>query len=214
MKMTSITLKKLIFITIALIFAPFVQAGNHLLCIRDNWYFTGQGDLVWYNPTVFKLPDGSKRKYSYDPGFGVGLSLGKACRFWRAEVEFFFRKSNVMEVAWSPATGYVRDFSVMVNGFWDFEIPITDWMWYIGAGVGVSAHQRVSCSDSIGLEKESDTLFAWQAMTGFSYEIIKDVYISLGYRLFSTPKVSSSFGKSEDWVYIHGMEFSIRVDLL
>lgn len=222
LRASKLVILKLIFGAILFCSGPVLHA-EALLHLRDAWYFTSTGDLAWHNGLEFKPAAGGNTDLSYDPGLGVGLSVGKAKCCWRVELEAFFRESDLdnekgVTSLGTPfdldATGYIRDFTLMANGYWDFEIPNYCWMAYVGGGLGLSIHERKACTSVSDVEKNSnDTLFAWQVMAGVSYEIIKNVYTSVGYRLVSTTKPSSRNEKADDLVFINNLEFSIRVEL-
>lgn len=206
----------------AVLLCPLLSEGKTLLHLRNNWYLAAAGDIAWHNDLKFEADNGGFTEFKYDIGQGTSVSIGKACGPWRTEFEAAYRKSSLDELTVSPfpgflvsgpATGDVRDFTLMFNGFWDVYIPNSFWIFYLGGGFGVSFHHR-EATDSTGLYAEkNNNLWAWQGMSGFSYEIIEHTYLSLGYRLFMTAKPRSPSEKANHIVWINNIEFGVRIEL-
>lgn len=196
---------------------PMLSAnGSTLLHLRDAYYLSASGDIGWHNNIRFEA-EGGFSAVAYDIGQGTSIAVGRACGHWRAEIEGAYRKSNAMRIETNilteDSTGFVRDFSLMLNGYWDVYIPCSWWIFYIGGGVGVSFQEREDCSPNSNLDRASNTLFAWQGMSGFAYEIIDHVYLNLGYRLFMTAKPRSSTEHADDIVWINNIELGVRIEL-
>lgn len=208
-------LKKLMLGTVLL--CPLLSTAETLLHLRSDYYIAAAGDIAWHNDIRFNFEEGQFREFVYDVGQGTSFSIGKICRNWRLEIEGAYRKSNLERinsaVFGEEATGFVRDFALMLNGYWDVYVPCSWWIFYIGGGLGVSFQERQACSSNSDLAKASNTLFAWQGMSGFAYEIIEHVYLNLGYRLFMTAKPRSSFEHANDIVLINNIELGVRIEL-
>lgn len=214
-------LRKLV--VLGLILWPMVLEGQvTILPLRCGYYLAGAGDIAWHNDIKFRGLEGGMDQFEYDWGQGISLALGKAQSCWRFEFEGAYRKNNLKRISFtSPsgaifsddATGFVRDFTLMFNGYWDVYIPCSWWIFYIGGGLGVTFHERQSCSTFSDLEKASNTLFAWQGMAGFSYEIIEHVFINAGYRLFMSAKPRSSFNHAQSIVLNNNIELGVRIEL-
>ncbi len=226
-KRSSSLLKKLVIS--AVLFCPVLSFGQTILELRDSYYIAANADVAWHNDIKFEFDDNAFSKFSYDVGQGISFSIGKICRNWRLEIEGAYRKSNlnrfISDIDGSlDATGFVRDFSLMLNGYWDTYIPCSWWIFYIGGGFGVTFAERRSCAgavvDCTGIEAQCDgpstasnTLFAWQGMSGFAYEIVERVFLNLGYRLFMSAKPRSSTEHANDIVLIHNIEMGVRIEL-
>lgn len=122
-----------------------------------------------------------------------------------------------------PATGSVQDFALMANLYYDFNL-CSCLKFYLGGGIGIDFNRlRFSTvfipgsgevSDASVLRglipffpalnnlisAENNTLFAWNAMAGFSYPITQCFYLDLGYRIWGTTGIpfnpSAGFKKS------------------
>jgi opacity protein-like surface antigen len=210
-------LKKLI--ALGLMLCPLVSSGQTLLHLRNGYYIAAAGDIAWHNPIRFADEDPlvSFVEQDYDVGLGISTAFGMTCSCWRLEFEGAYRKSNVdkIETAISSedATGFVRDFTLMVNGYWDVYVPCSWWIFYLGGGLGVSFQERQTCSTLSAFEKTSNTLFAWQGMAGFSYEIIEHVFLNAGYRLVMTAKPRDSTQHADNIVLINNIELGVRIEL-
>lgn len=201
--------------------AEWYWPGQTLLHLRNGFYIAAAGDIAWHNNIRFNPAEGGFSDKSYDIGQGTSFSLGWVCGHRRLEIEGAYRKSNIDRISLQvgpfdvagDATGFVRDFTLMLNGYWDVHVPNSWWIFYIGGGVGVTFHEREDCSNFTPLATASNTLFAWQGMSGFAYEIIDHVYLNLGYRLVMTAKPRSSFEHAADIVLINNIELGVRVEL-
>lgn len=200
----------------AVLLCPILLPAETLLHLRDNYYIAANADIGWHNNIKFQ-PEGGFAEFAYDAGQGISFSVGRACQHWRMEIEGAYRKSNAKRLSdqffTEDATGFVRDFALMLNGYWDVYVPCSWWIFYIGGGVGVSFHERQICANLTDLTRASNTLFAWQGMAGFAYEIIDHVFLNLGYRLFMTAKPRSSTEKADDVVWINNIELGVRIEL-
>lgn len=224
-KLPSPLLKRLLISVV--LFCPILSSGQTILEIRDGYYIAAAGDVAWHNNLKFSLDQNRFNEISYDIGQGTSFSIGKICRNWRLELEGAYRKSNVdrfstrffleegstFEFFSEAATGFIRDFSLMLNGYWDVYVPCSWWIFYIGGGVGVSFQERQFCASTTDLAIDSNTLLAWQGMTGFAYEIIEHVFLNLGYRIFMTAKPRSTTQKADDIVLINNIEMGVRIEL-
>lgn len=215
-KLHTLSLKKIIFGAFILCSIMPVQAT--LLHLRTGYYLAAAGDIGWHNNIVFQPAPGVFNKFFYDIGQGASVSAGVLCGHWRLEAEAAYRKNNLKrdstQFLSEKATGYTRHFALMVNGYWDVLLPNSWWVIYVGGGAGVSFHRRESAATNTSLGITSNTLFAWQGMTGVSYEIIEHVFLSLGYRLFMTAKPRSSpiVIRANTIVLNNNIELGVRIE--
>lgn len=213
------SLKKLVFG--ALFIGSALSANATLLHLRSGYYIAAAGDIAWHNNIEFRAEEGFT-KLHYDIGQGTSVSLGVLLRHWRLEVEGAYRKTNLDKITTQflteDATGFIKDFTLMINGYWDMRIPNCWWIVYVGSGLGVTFQDRKACGDVCvpgtdgNLGKASNTLFAWQGMAGVSYEIIEHAYISLGYRIWMSAKPRSSIVTAQDIAIIHNIELGARIE--
>ncbi len=196
--------------------------ADTLLHLRCGWYIAGAGDIGWHNEVKFKPGGGGLTKFHYDVGYGTSVSVGVLLRHWRLEVQGLYQKNDLKKlnvrtplglIARGRRSGNIRQSAIMFNGYWDVLIPNSWWVVYVGAGVGPGFHHR-EATDSTGLfAQRNETQLAWQAMAGFSYEIVDHTFLTLGWRIFSTPKVHSSSERSEQIIIIQNIEIGVRIEL-
>lgn len=201
----------------AVLICPILSAkAATLLHLRQDYYLAAAGDIAWHNDIKFKFGEDFENR-TYDVGQGISVAVGKICGHWRVELEGAYRKSNLKSISseflTEDATGYVRDFALMLNGYWDVYVPNIWWIFYIGGGVGVSFAQRKSCGEITPISLESNTLFAWQGMAGFAYEIVEHCFLNLGYRLFMTARPRTSINHASHIVLINNIELGVRIEL-
>ncbi|MCH2548358.1 MAG: outer membrane beta-barrel protein [Alphaproteobacteria bacterium] len=167
----------------------------------------------------------------YDPGFALGASVGvnmpraffqplgglsfeaEISRYWQKidnnRIDFFFPLMIASEGE--------RDFDVtayMLNAYW--KIP-TNTMFtpYIGGGIGTADVQLQSDPVAPMVGDDEDTVAAWQAMVGLSFEEDPRSLTQwhLGYRYFTTddPEFDDGFGgKTIIENDIHSVEAGVR----
>ena len=141
------------------------------------------GTLGWevgLDEIVALMPTGTEHKF----------------RRWalRSEIEGAAgRDYELITMGAEPYVSVVSSWSVMVNQWFDVPIhppiarlfgrvpllePLT---FYVGAGVGLGALD-VTSSDNVSFGREKSYDFAWQAGTGFNYELTPRVSLGFGYR--------------------------------
>lgn len=138
----------------------------------------------------------------YDPGFGVGGTLGYKWSFpLRTEGEFTYRRNKVDEIEISgsdiEASGNVTSMSIMANAFYDFENS-SRWTPYVGGGLGAA---KVSWNDVEAGVREIDDdrwLFAAQIGAGVSFAITEAFLLSLDYRVLATEEVEIDDDSGDD----------------
>ena len=117
-------------------------------------------------------------------------------RRWALRSEFegaVGRDYELVTMGADPYLSKVSSWSVMYNQWFDVPIhsPIT-WLFgrvpllepmtlYLGAGVGLGS-TKIGVSDNVSVGTEQTYDLAWQAGTGFNYELTPRVSVSVGYR--------------------------------
>ncbi|MBP0443953.1 OmpA family protein [Roseomonas sp. SSH11] len=141
-----------------------------------------------------------------DTGWGGAVALG-----WgfgngvRAEVEGNYRQNEVDKIGGfgGPTTsrafrnngGDIRQYGVMANAYYDFNIPNFPVVPYIGAGAGyiwteydgVRGTRQAAGSNSVVIDG-TDGSFAWQGIAGAAYPIrsVPGLALTLEYRYMGT----------------------------
>lgn len=216
-----------------------VFAGFALLSVsaasahqENNWYVQANGSMGFHNKSKFSNSRGnttetwtSKQKH----GYGGSVAVGRIIDCWRIELEASQRctsskqKQNDPKET-NPATtvNYKGNTSFMANVYYDIPLDC-DFTFYVGAGAGLSlVNGTVHNEFTNGLlnikhtrKNNLDQVFAWQLMTGVSYELCENWDIILGYRFFATTKPTfydahGSKIKAKKTPYSNNIELGLR----
>ncbi len=164
-------------------------------------------------------------------GYVLGGAIGtELLEHFRAELNLSFRSSKVEDIAVqsepSNAKGDVSLFSVMANGYFDFDpkeflgvdFPVIP---YIGAGIGWGL-VRLDAQNQAGALQlaldDTDSVWVYNAMVGGTVPISEVASASLGYRYVGTGEItfaSRSAGAAQRMEYefdaheiVAGLRFS------
>jgi len=166
------------------------------------------------------ISNGVKFDVDFDAGFTAGVAAGyRFAKNFRLEAEFSYRQHSVGNVdsLGTPSTNVSGDISAwggMVNGYLDFgEGKLSP---FVGAGIGFANVNidNAKATDTSGnlLIDDSDTVFAFQAMAGLSYELTEEWSITGEYRFFGTDSISAA-GTPDDIEYqTHNFQIGGRYD--
>lgn len=173
-------------------------------------YISGKLQYVFNGEADFK----NASKVDLDRDLGFGLAAGATINNnYRAELEVFLQDSDLDDnYKGSKVTGSSEGLFFMANGFYDFKNS-SQFTPYLGAGLGFA---KLDIEEKIAGKKlvdDSDTVFAYQALVGVSYDINKNNSVSLGYRYVETAdadlkKVGG--GKTEAGINSHAIEVGYR----
>ena len=127
----------------------------------------------------------------YDVGAALSGAVGfSAMPNVRVEGELAYRFNDIDEFCSGgfcvPAGDSMDAFSIMANGFYDFDFS-AGWRPYLGGGIGLA----VVTVETGGLE-DDDTVFAVQFGGGVGIDIDERMVVTVDYRLFVTE--DPSFG--------------------
>ena len=137
-----------------------------------------------------------------DTGAGFGAAVGfSVLGYARVEGEIAYRTNDLDSFDEpgdsTPLDGDMSAISVMVNGFYDFDLglPVVP---YVGAGLGlaiISVDASVSVPGfSLQFVDDNDTVFAYQGILGVAYEFGDGFAATVDYRYFATmdPEVTET----------------------
>jgi opacity protein-like surface antigen len=129
---------------------------------------------------------------SYDTGYALNAAAGYSFGMSRLEGAIGYQSNDVSSVAGISASNLdarLSVFSVMANGYLDFEVadlPITP---YVMAGVGIADVDAKF--DYLGTSySDSDTVFACQVGAGVGIDVGSDLTMDIGYRYLSPSKAN------------------------
>lgn len=181
-----------------------------------------QGDDLGTNP----LP-----KTSWNPGFGGGVAVGmkmpRALIQPLAGLSFEGEVSHYMQQIDNDRTTIVfplmassegeRDYDItsyMVNAYYHFPTS-TIFTPYIGGGIGTADIELASANEAPAASGGEDTVAAWQAMIGFTFEEDPQALTewNVGYRYFTTDDAEFDDGYGGTTVLeteIHSIEAGVK----
>lgn len=160
-----------------------------------EWYIGGNGgvsfsqdeDISGRNSTGDAFRDKSKN----DTGYALQVNAGYDFKGPRVEAELGYQAGGLKSLTDTDGKieGQTTALSLMVNGVYQF-LPRSKWHPFVGAGVGVTRLGADWKADNDRLVKDTDWVFAYQGMTGVSYDLTRNWGINAQYRYFSTQDAS------------------------
>jgi len=165
-----------------------------------NWL---QDSDISLNLAGSALPRGGTASFNPAPAIvgSFGYAYGNGLR---GEIEVSYRVNDVDSVTGFgnangavTSQGKVRNYGVMLNGFYDFDLGAASWIQpYIGAGVGVMRHnyesvlqtRTVAPADVVAVIG-SEWLFGYQAIVGAAFPVPSigpGLSLTAEYRLMGT----------------------------
>lgn len=187
-----------------------------------RWYVGLSGGVSFLQDT--DLSGASVGEASADTGAAFTGALGYTPYFgsaffdnFRIEAELGYRFNDLDNASIGgvnvPLNGDITAFSYMANLFYDFN-NASQWTPYVGGGAG-GARVKVDGNSGLGNTSDSDTVFAYQLMTGVTYapKSMPFTEWGLGYRYFnaSEPEFSTAGGPLKlDDLASHNVEVGAR----
>lgn len=165
-----------------------------------------------------------------DDGFGVMLAFGRRFGALRGEIEGSYREAKVGDVTGFglavPGAGRLSAISAMANLFIDPAFRLGPLQPYLGGGVGVARFRARDVSaiglpilppvTSIGSISGSATGFAYQAMAGVGIATGDKGAITVGYRYYATPSLTTDVPLLGDvkinGLRVHSVEAGFRMN--
>jgi len=153
----------------------------------------------------------------FDPGPVAMIAMGYGFdNNFRTELELAGRWNDAETVGSTSGTGDTTTTSGMINVLFDLDIE-GDFVPYVGAGLGIANVE----DNGIGLVSGStisddDTVFAYQAIAGISYDLSNSISLTADYRYFATDDVSltTASGVSVEQEYSnHSVLVGLRLSL-
>lgn len=197
---------------------------------RTGFYVAGSGSVDWnlsnnvsldVNTSVPTIATGSVTPAT---GFNANLALGYYMDQWRIEAEGNYRSRKDTSFSFGGVTvtdfGYVSEFSVMANAYYDIPLCVEWWGFYLGLGVGC-AFSEIEITGAFNASDHQGR-FAGQAIAGMFYKVHPCVALTLAYRFFATTSpedISFTNGptlvtiSAESSPIIQSVELGIRISL-
>ncbi len=165
----------------------------------DGWYSSAFGGYAWVPGNIDATHLSLTRQHaSYQSGFDAGGSLGFKSNPMRYEGELTYVRANlnrfdVNGIRQTNPTGYTNAALGLANVYYDFPGLITPLQPFLGAGIGYAwVQSKLDSTGPFGLTSFSNanSVFAYQATGGLTYNFAENYALSLGYRYVATTNVS------------------------
>lgn len=194
----------------AMAISPALQAteGSYAAA-RGSVVMTDDADWIFDND-FGPVPAGGNVISKFDDGYGAGVALGmKLPHQFRVEGELFWQENDIDSGRLGPVqlsalgglNGDVGVWGAMLNGYYDFlEGPLVP---FVGLGVGYAQVDAKVNLGNISVIDDDDTVLAYQAMVGVSYDFMPNLAGVLAYRYMSLddPQFKDQAGGKVDMEY-------------
>ena len=131
----------------------------------------------------------------FDLGIKIAGALGYDFGALRAEVEIGYLTNEVNDAlavgfGSGPVEGDVSVLSFMVNGYYDIHTPNFSLVPYLGVGIGGARIDAIIIAPLLGpitqVVDDNATVFAYQFMAGFGFNVSPSITLTADYRYFAT----------------------------
>ena len=131
----------------------------------------------------------------FDPGIKIAGALGYDFGTLRAEVEIGYLTNEANDGMGfggsGPVEGDVSVLSFMVNGYYDIHTPNFSLVPYLGVGIGGASIDAIIIVPLLApstqvVVDDSATVFAYQFMAGFGWNVSPTITLTADYRYFAT----------------------------
>lgn len=188
-------MKRILFITATLLTTTIATAATPI----DGWYSSAFGGYTYLPGNVNATNLGLTRSNtSYQSGFNAGGSLGFKSNPMRYEGEFTYLKANIKNFSVNgirqvQPSGYANAALGLANVYYDFPGIAMTVQPFLGAGIGYAwVQSKLNSTGPFGTTSfsNSNSVFAYQATGGLTYNFAENYALSLGYRYVATTHVS------------------------
>jgi opacity protein-like surface antigen len=156
--------------------------------------------MLIYLATLIKTNAGVTRSNSsYQSGFDAGGNLGFKSNPLRYEGELSYIKANINKfninhIEQTDPSGYSNAVMGLANVYYDFlGFATASIQPYLGAGIGYAFVQdKLSSTEPYGVNHftGANSVFAYQATGGLTYNFAENYALNLGYRYLATTHVA------------------------
>ena len=170
----------------------------------DGWYSSVFGGFTYMPDNIsISTPGLFLDRAAYDSGYNAGGRVGFKSNPLRYEAEFTYINArlhdlNVNNISQLYVTGKTSASLAMANVYYDFPDMVPAIQPFLGVGLGYGWLQSTLESSgpnaSIWFNSGTDSVFAWQATGGFTYNFAECFAIDIAYRYVGTGN-SDNLGK-------------------
>ncbi len=188
-------MKRLVLISAALLTTTLATAATPI----NGWYSSAFGGYTYLPGNINATNLGLTRSNAtYHSGFDAGASLGFKSNPMRYEGELTYMKANVNHfdvngIRQTPSSGYTNAALGLANVYYDFPGFTLSIQPFLGAGIGYAWIQnKLDSTGPFAVTNFSNTnsVFAYQATGGLTYNFAENYALSLGYRYVGTTNIS------------------------
>ncbi len=189
-------MKRITFATVALLTTVAASGATPI----NGWYTSAFGGYTYVpgniaNTTNFGLPTTNA---AFQSGFDAGGSLGFKSNPMRYEGELTYLKANLNHfningVSQTNPTGHINAALGLANVYYDFPSITMPIQPFLGAGIGYAWIQdKLNSTGPFGASSLSNanSVFAYQATGGLTYNFAENYALSLGYRYVATTNIA------------------------
>ena len=165
----------------------------------DGWYSSAFGGYAWVPGNVNTTTLGLTRSNTvYQSGFDAGGNLGFKSNPMRYEGELTYIKANLNKfdingIRQTTPTGFTNAALGLANVYYDFPGLTAALQPFLGAGIGYAwVQSKLDSTGPFGISSfsNSNSVFAYQATGGLTYNLAENYALSMGYRYVATTHAS------------------------
>lgn len=167
----------------------------------NGWYSSAFGGYTYLPGNINSTSLGLTRSNAtYQSGFDAGGSLGFKSNPMRYEGELTYLKANlnrfdVNGVRQTKPSGYTNAAIGLANVYYDFPGIAMALQPFLGAGIGYAwVQNKLNSTGPFGITNFStaNSVFAYQATGGLTYNFAENYALSLGYRYVGTTNIAEA----------------------
>lgn len=162
----------------------------------DGWYSSVFGGYTYMPDNIsISTPGLFLDRASYSDGYNAGLRVGFKSNPLRYEAEYTYIHANLSRfnannIGQIDIDGETTASLAMANVYYDFPDMVPAIQPYLGVGLGYawiqSTLQSGGPDSSIGFNTGTDSVFAYQATAGFTYNFAECFAVDIAYRYIGT----------------------------
>lgn len=165
----------------------------------DGWYSSVFGGYTYLPNNINQTFLGVKRTDAiYRSGYDAGGSLGYKSNPLRYEGEITYLYASLKQIkargiSLKQVSGYSNGIFGMANVYYDFQGPIYAIQPFLGVGIGygwVSAKAKNTIIPQSPTFSGSNSVFAYQATGGLTYNFSENYALNVGYRYIITTRAA------------------------
>lgn len=170
----------------------------------DGWYSSVFGGFTYMPDNLsISTPGLFLDRAAYDSGYNAGGRVGFKSNPLRYEAEFTYINANLHDlnanyVSQLDVSGNTSASLAMANIYYDFPDMVPAIQPFLGLGLGYgwlqSTLQSSGPDNPISFTTGTDSVFAWQATAGFTYNFAECFALDIAYRYVGTGS-SDNLGK-------------------